>query len=83
MRLKGAPVETILMEVEIDITDRLEKGDETARDYGIHPQLAALEMLIYPKTALVATNTVNLVLGTMEILPPTGPTHYWSGEISG
>src|SRR5881275_555947 len=44
MRLKGAPVETIKMEVEIDATDRLEKGDPLAAALGIHPQLAALEM---------------------------------------
>jgi hypothetical protein len=73
MRLRGAPVETIRMEVEIDITDQLEKGDTDARDYGIYPQLSALEMLVYPKLALVATNTINLALGTIEIVPPTGP----------
>lgn len=73
MRLKGAPVETIRMEVEIDGTDLLEKGDEITKTCGIHPQLAALEMLIYPKIALVTGNTIALGLGTIEILPPTGP----------
>lgn len=73
MRLKGAPVETIKMEVEIDATDRLEQGDPLAASTGIHPQLAALETLLYPRSELVIANTVLLALGTLEILPPVGP----------
>lgn len=73
LRLKGAPVETIRMEVEIDATDQMEKGDASTQEYGIHPQLATLEMLIYPKTALVTANTTNLAMGSMEVIPPTGP----------
>jgi hypothetical protein len=73
MRLKGAPVETIKMDVEIDATDQLEKSDGITTSLGIHPQLAALEMLAYPKSALVIANTVLLGLGTIEVLPPIGP----------
>lgn len=73
MRLKRAPVETIRMDVEIDATDELEKGDGVTTALGIHPQLAALEMLVYPKSLLVITNTVLIGLGTLEILPPIGP----------
>jgi hypothetical protein len=73
MRLKGAPVETIKMDVEIDATDQLETGEGTATKLGIYPQLSALEMLIYPKSALVVANTVLLALGTLEIVPPIGP----------
>lgn len=73
MRLTGAPVETIKMAVEIDATDQLEKADGLAVAAGIHPQLAALEMLLYPKSALVIANTVLLALGTLEIVPPIGP----------
>ena len=40
---------------------------------GIHPQLAALEMLIYPRSALVIANTILLALGTIEIIPPQAP----------
>src|SRR5467141_2421857 len=53
MRLQGAPIETIKMEVEIDATDQLEAADGITTALGIHPQLAALEMLVYPKSALV------------------------------
>jgi hypothetical protein len=40
---------------------------------GIYPQLSALEMLIYPKSALVIANTVLLAVGTIEIIPPEAP----------
>lgn len=73
MRLTGAPVETIKMAVEIDATDQLEKADGLAVATGIHPQLAALEILLYPKSALVIANAVLLALGTLEIVPPIGP----------
>lgn len=73
MRLKGAPVETIKLDVEIDATDQLEKGDGIATTLGIYPQLSALEMLLYPKSALVIANTALMALGTLEILPPIGP----------
>ena len=73
MRLQGAPVETIKMDVEIDATDQLEKAERFTTALGIHPQLAALEMLAYPKSALVITNTVLMALGYREIVPPIGP----------
>jgi hypothetical protein len=72
-RLKGAPVETIKLDVEIDATDQLEKGDGLATSTGVYPQLSALEMLLYPKSALVIANTVLLATGNLEIVPPTGP----------
>ena len=73
LRLKGAPVETINLEVEIDATDQLETGSSLAISQGIYPQLAALEMLIYPKSALVIANTALLALGTIEVAPPMAP----------
>ncbi|MBK6872049.1 MAG: hypothetical protein IPJ14_15895 [Kineosporiaceae bacterium] len=72
-RIWGAPVEKISMTVEIDATDRLEAGDPIASVSGIAPQLSALEMLLYPSSALVIANTALLLAGTIEILPPEGP----------
>ena len=60
LRLKGPPIETIKLDVEIDATDQLEKADPIATGMGIYPQLAALEMLLYPKSALVIANTILL-----------------------
>lgn len=73
LRIKGAPIETVKIDVELDAADDLEKGDDTTRQMGIYPQLSALEMLIYPRSRLVIENTKLLSLGTIEILPPTAP----------
>ena len=73
LRVKGAPIETIKMEVEIDATDQLEKGEGIVTSLGIYPQLSALEMLLYPKSVLVTVNTVMLALGNREIVPPIAP----------
>ena len=73
LRLKGAPVETIKLDVEIDATDQLEKADPIATSMGIYPQLSALEMLLYPKSALVIANTVLMAVGTIEVIPPEAP----------
>lgn len=72
-RLKGPPEETIKMELKFDAADALAEGDDITEALGLYPQLSALEMLVYPKSALVITNTVLLATGTIEIVPPTGP----------
>jgi hypothetical protein len=72
-RIWGAPVETITMSIELDATDQLEAVDATAVQSGIAPQLAALELLLYPRSSLVSINATLLQLGTIEILPPEGP----------
>jgi hypothetical protein len=73
LRLKGAPVESIKLDVEIDATDQLEKADPVATSMGIFPQLSALEMLLYPKSSLVIANTVLMAVGTIEVIPPEAP----------
>src|SRR5437763_15407126 len=73
LRLKGAPAETIKVDIEVDAADQLETADTNATKLGLFPQLSALEMLAYPKSALVIANTVLLALGTIEVIPPTGP----------
>lgn len=73
LRLKGPPIETIKLDIEIDATDQLEKSDGNALSMGIYPQLSALEMLIYPKSTLIALNAVLLALGTIEVVPPMAP----------
>lgn len=73
MRLKGPPVETIKLEAEIDATDQLETGGSTATQVGIYPQLAALELIVYPTSAqLQASNTLQQS-GTLEIAPMQAP----------
>jgi hypothetical protein len=73
LRLKGAPVETIKVDIELNAADQLERDDRTAREMGLYPVLSALEMLVYPRAQRVITNTLLLALGTIEILPPVAP----------
>lgn len=73
LRLSGPPVESLRLEVEIDATDQLERGDAIATSMGVYPQLSALEMLLYPKSALVIANTVLLATGTIEVVAPEAP----------
>jgi hypothetical protein len=70
LRLKGPPQETISLQVDIDATDQLEQDKGQAKNLGIHPTLAALEMLLYPKSALVIANEALLNAGIIEIIPP-------------
>ena len=72
-RLTGPPKETITLSIEIDATDQLEQATAPATSLGIHPTLAALEMLVYPKTAAVIANNVLSLIGTIEVIPATGP----------
>lgn len=74
LRLGGPPAETITInELEIDACDQLEKAQAVAAGMGISPQLSALEMLLYPKSALVIANTALLAAGTIEVVPPEAP----------
>ena len=75
LRLTGPPVETIKIEAEIDATDQLEfpKANRTTVELGIHPQLAALETLIYPTSAQLQSNNSLAGSGTLEIAPVETP----------
>jgi hypothetical protein len=75
MRLTGPPVETIKVDVEIDATDQLEFPDQntTFVELGIHPQLAALETIIYPSNSQIQTNNRLANSGTLEIVPMETP----------
>lgn len=68
-RLKGPPIETIKGEVEIDATDQLAAADPLTMRLGIQPQLSALELLVYPESAVLIANEVLSQIGTVEILP--------------
>src|SRR5436190_9260459 len=71
LRLKGPPVETFKLEAEIDATDQLEFPDQNANtvEVGIHPQLAALEAIVYPSSDQLQSNNALAKSGTLEIIP--------------
>jgi hypothetical protein len=71
LRLTGPPVETLKLEAEIDATDQLEFPEQHANavQYGIQPQLAALETIVYPASARLLANNSMARAGMLEILP--------------
>ncbi len=75
LRLKGPPVETIKLEAEIDATDQLEFPDQNpnAVTAGIQPQLAALEIIVYPASGQLQSNNALAQAGTLEIIPAQAP----------
>jgi hypothetical protein len=75
LRLKGAAVETLKVEAEIDATDRLEFPDQNASTLtsGVHPQIAALELLVQPTSAALQANDALSRSGVLEVLPLQAP----------
>lgn len=71
LRLKGPPVETFKLDAEIDATDQLEFPAQhpQAVELGIAPQLAVLEMLLYPDSGVLQSNNALQASGTLEITP--------------
>ena len=75
LRLTGPAVETITLEAEIDATDQLEFPDQNpgAVRFGVFPQLAALETLVYPRSDALIGNNALAGSGTLEIAPMETP----------
>ena len=73
LRLAGPPTETISATLNIDLIDQMEQGKAGPLDSGIAGHLAALEMLVYPKSIAVVINQALLLAGTMEVVPPAAP----------
>jgi len=75
LRLKGAAVETIKVEIEIDGAERL--GDPEANPVtvklGIQPELAALESLVQPRADALQQNDALAGAGVLEVLPLESP----------
>jgi hypothetical protein len=71
LRLLGPPAETIKVEAEIDATDQVD--DTQSLHLGIHPQLAALETLVYPTSSQLQSNNSLAAIGTLEIAPMEAP----------
>jgi hypothetical protein len=71
LRLTGPPVETIKLDAEIDATDQLEFPDQNTNtvQFGIQPQLAALETVVYPASTRLLANNAMAAAGMLEILP--------------
>lgn len=75
LRFKGAAVETIKLDAEIDATDQLEFPDQNPStvEHGIAPQLAQLESLVHPTSAQLLDVDRQASSGTLEIAPMEAP----------
>src|SRR5499425_3394620 len=75
LRLRGPAVETIKLEAELDATDQLEFPNQfpTAAQFGLHPQLAQLEMLVNPTVETLQADDSMANAGTLEIIPLEQP----------
>lgn len=73
LRLSGPPRESMTLEIEIDAVDQPPAADGARAGLGLHPALAALEMLLYPKSATVLSNAVLNRLGVIEVLAAEAP----------
>ncbi len=75
LRLKGAGIESIRVEAEIDATDQLAEPDSNrdAVRLGIQPQLAALEALVHPRADDLQANDALSASGVLEVLPLEAP----------
>ncbi len=75
LRLTGPPVETIKLDAEIDATDQLEFPAQNANtvQFGIFPQLAALETIVSPTSTQLLANNALAQSGTLEIVPMETP----------
>jgi len=67
------PLETFQMSVELDATDQLETSGVLARAVGLHPTLAALELLLYPPSTQIILNKALTLLGSSIISPAEVP----------
>lgn len=74
-RVLGPPVETINLTVELDAADKLAEPEQHPHvvDSGLQPALAALELLLYPKTAQVLLNQTLAQAGQAQICPADIP----------
>jgi len=77
LRLKGPPVETYQLEAEIDAADQMEfptqDSNRSTVEFGILPQLAALETIVYPSSSSVRINNQLAESGNLEIIPMETP----------
>jgi hypothetical protein len=75
LRLRGPAAETIKIEAELDASDQLEFPDQNSIpvQFGLHPQLAQLEMLVNPTVETLVADDNMANNGALEIIPLEQP----------
>ncbi|MGA7803996.1 hypothetical protein [Bradyrhizobium sp.] len=84
LRLRGPAIETFKLEAELDATDQLEFPNKfpVAAQYGLHPQLAQLEMLINPTVETLQSDDAMANAGALEIIPLEQPLTLFVWSVS-
>lgn len=84
LRLKGPAVETIKLEAELDAADQLEypKQNPDTVQFGLHPQIAALESLLNPTVSDLISQNSLAQNGVLEIAASEAPLvlFVWSAQ---
>jgi hypothetical protein len=68
-----APTEKLRMTVELDAADQLEDANPLAIATGLHPSLAALELLLSPPSTDIILGKVLAAVGSSKIAPAKVP----------
>ncbi len=67
------PIETFQVSIELDAADQLESSNPLAMATGLHPTLAALELLLYPPSKALILNKALALAGLSIISPAEAP----------
>ena len=70
---KLPPVESFQVSVDLDAADQLETKNPLAIATGLHPTLAALELLLYPPSTELILNAALSLVGSSIISPAQAP----------
>jgi hypothetical protein len=55
--------QTIGFDIRLDASDKLDEGDTVTEQFGIAPQIATLELMVYPKDESVLAGVLSSLLG--------------------
>lgn len=67
------PIESYSLTVELDAADQLEENDVGTRLVGLHPAIAALELLLYPSSRTMIVQELLADGGSMLVESPALP----------
>jgi hypothetical protein len=75
LRVAGPPLETINLTVEMHAADQLEEPDANPKvaEFGLHPALATLELLMYPPTLNASLIAQQAAAGQVQVTPADLP----------
>jgi hypothetical protein len=75
LRVLGPPVETLNLSIDLDATDQLAEPDQNPNtvQFGLHPALATLELLLYPPISEFQLSLSLASSGQVQICPADLP----------